>query len=103
MPEVRISAKAAEQAEQLDSWWSENRPLAPALFAREFASAVALLRIAPGAGARFQRSAVPGVRRIVLQRTRNLVFYIYSRNADTVHIIAVWGWPRGSDPELGPP
>jgi plasmid stabilization system protein ParE len=100
MPEVRISEKAAAQAEQLDAWWAENRPLAPALFAREFASAVALLGVAPGAGARFRRSALPGVRRFVLQKTRNLVFYIYSREIDVVHIIAVWGGPKGSDPPL---
>ena len=88
MPEVRISANAAEQAKQLDTWWTENRPAAPALFAREFASAVALLAVAPGAGARFQRSQYAGVRRIVLQKTRNLVFYTYSRDTELVHIIA---------------
>lgn len=103
MPDVRISAAAAEQAAHFDAWWSENRPSAPGLFALEFANAVSLLGVAPGAGARFQRSAVPGVRRIVLQRTRNLVFYVYVRATNTVHILAVWGGPRGADPDLGPP
>ncbi len=100
MAEVRISEKAAAQVEYLDGWWARNRLLAPALFAREFAGAVALLGIAPGAGARFRRSALPGVRRIVLKKTRNLVFYIYSREIDVVHIIAVWGGPKGTDPPL---
>lgn len=100
MPEVRISVTAAEQARQLDDWWSANRPLAPALFARELTNAVALLSVAPGAGARFQRSSTPGVRRIVLQKTRNLVFYTYSKDQDIVHIIAVWGSPKGTEPPL---
>ena len=100
MAEVQLSEKAAVQAERLDAWWAENRQLAPALFAREFAGAVALLGIAPGAGARFHRSALPGIRRIVLKKTKNLVFYTYSRETDVVHIIAVWGAPKGTVPPL---
>jgi hypothetical protein len=103
MPEVRITATAAAQATQLDAWWAEHRPLAPDLFAREFANAVALLGVAPGVGARFQRSSLPGVRRIVLQRTRNLLFYVFDRKTDTVHILAVWGGPKGHDPALEKP
>lgn len=98
MAEVRLSERASLQATALDSWWAENRTEAPALFAQEFANAIALLRVAPGAGARFQRSSVPGVRRVVLHRTRNLVFYVYDRSTESVQIIAVWGATRGTDP-----
>ena len=100
MADVKLARSAAAQAEQLNAWWTENRRLAPALFAREFASAVSLLATAPGAGARFHRSALPGIRRLVLKKSKNLVFYVYYPETDTVHIISVWGAQRGSDPPL---
>jgi plasmid stabilization system protein ParE len=103
MTQVRISDEAQAQARILDTWWGENRPAAPALFAREFGRAVSLLGSAPEAGALFRRSAIPGVRRIVLQRSRNFVFYVFDRSSDTVHILAVWGGPRGTDPVLVEP
>jgi len=103
MADVRISEGAAKQAAELDAWWTENRPQAPALFAREFADAISLLGVAPGAGAPFQRSTVPGVRRIVVRRTRNLVFYVFDRMSDSVYVLAVWGGPRGTDPDLSSP
>ena len=100
---VRITDEAAEQAMTMDDWWRSNRLAAPSLFAREFKNAVSLLGVAPGAGQRFKRSSVPGVRRLVLPRTRNLLFYLFDRNSETVHILAVWGGPRGTDPQLRDP
>jgi plasmid stabilization system protein ParE len=103
MPTVRITNEAAEQAQALDAWWRVNRTAAPTLFAREFASGIALLGAAPGVGELFKRSAIPGVRRLVLRKSKNIVFYLYRRDDDTVFILAVWGGPRGSDPTLASP
>ncbi len=100
---VRIVDEAELQAREIDAWWTENRLAAPALFAKEFSNAVRLLGVAPGAGERFRRSTIPGVRRLVLPRTRNLVFYLFDRANDVVWILAVWGGPRGSDPPLRDP
>lgn len=103
MTDVRITDEAAAQASALDEWWTANRLAAPALFAREFVNAVTLLGAAPGVGAPFRRSSIPGVRRLVLPRTRNLVFYVFDRSRDIVFILAVWGGPKGTDPTLVDP
>jgi hypothetical protein len=103
MASVRITDEAAAQVDTLDRWWREHRPASPRLFAREFANAVALLGAAPGVGELFPRSTVPGVRRLVLRRTKNLLFYLYDRAGDDVFILALWGGPKDGDPTLSEP
>jgi plasmid stabilization system protein ParE len=103
MSTVRITDEAATQVVELDTWWRVHRSSSPALFAREFASAVALLGAAPGVGEVFRRSAVPGVRRLVLRRSKKVIFYIYRTADDAVFILAVWGGQRDGVPTLKPP
>ena len=103
MSAVQIVDEAEAQARAIDAWWTENRRAAPSLFARELANAVALLGAAPGAGERFRRSAIPGVRRLVLPRTRNVLYYVHDHKNDIVYILAIWGGPRGNDPTLKDP
>lgn len=103
MTKVLIVDEAQTQARFHDDWWAENRPLAPTLFAQELAGAIKLLTHAPEIGQRFTRSAIPGVRRLVLQKTRNLIYYVFDRSTDTVWVLAVWGAPRQGDPPLEQP
>jgi hypothetical protein len=57
-------------------------------------------RIDPDAGARFHRRRVPGVRRLVMLRTKHHVYYLHDERNAVVVIIAVWGAPRAGVPLL---
>lgn len=103
MTKVLIVEEAQEQARFHDAWWATNRLSAPALFAHELAGALHLLTTAPEIGQRFHRSTVPGVRRLVLQKTRNLVYYVFDRASDTVWVLSIWGAPKQGDPPLREP
>ena len=48
---VIVQPDADEQALTIDTWWRENRPAAPSLFADELVAAFGLLAEGPGAGA----------------------------------------------------
>jgi plasmid stabilization system protein ParE len=100
---VVITDEAERHLAELVAWWTENRPLAPSLVQREFAHCVQLLETAPMAGVRFLRTPVPGVRRLVMRRTRNLVYYIYDSTNSIAYVIAVWGAPKEHDPVLVEP
>jgi len=47
---IYFTPEANEQAERCGTWWRENRPTTPDLFARDLAEAKALLLIAPNIG-----------------------------------------------------
>ncbi|MBI2893554.1 MAG: type II toxin-antitoxin system RelE/ParE family toxin [Deltaproteobacteria bacterium] len=103
MTTVVVVAEAEEQLREIIEWWVENRPAAPALVLEEFARCVELLEHSPDAGPRFLRTRVPGVRRLVMKRTRHLVYYVHDEENAVVYIITVWGAPREGDPALRDP
>lgn len=81
----------------LDAWWREHRDKAPGLFADELARAFQLIGLAPGAGKRY-RHARQVVRRVMMRRTRNHVYYVELE--EFVLVVAVWGAVRGTGPDL---
>lgn len=103
MISIVVVAEAQEQLREIVEWWSANRPAAPTLVLDEFERCVALLASTPDAGPRFHRTRVPGVRRLVMRRTNNLVYYVHDASNEIVYVIAVWGGPRGSEPALRDP
>ena len=100
MTTVVVVDEAEDQLRIIDRWWRENRPLAPKLVLEEFSRCVSLLETAPDIGPRFRRSSVLGVRRLVMKRTKHIVFYVHDRANAIVHVIAVWGAPKEGTPIL---
>jgi hypothetical protein len=83
-----------EQLHEIAAWWSEHREASPWLVLDEFDRCVSLLESTPDAGARFHRSRVPGLRRLVMRRTKHHLYYLHDERNAVVYIIAVWAHPR---------
>ncbi|HWO22684.1 MAG TPA: type II toxin-antitoxin system RelE/ParE family toxin [Kofleriaceae bacterium] len=103
MTTVVMVDSAEEQLAEINEWWRRNRRAAPTLVIDELARCVSLLESSPDIGVRFHRTAVPGVRRLVMKKTRHLVYYIHDEEHSVVYIIAVWGAPKEGDPVLHDP
>lgn len=97
---TRLAAPAQRQAERIDRWWRQNRPAAPDLFARELAEARSLLESAPDIGSPYAERKGRLVRRVLLPKTKNHVYYFIDRVQNVVMIVAVWGAPKGRGPKL---
>jgi plasmid stabilization system protein ParE len=100
---VVVTDEAEQHLREIVEWWVVNRPAAPTMVVDEFVRCVSLLSIAPDAGPRFRRTDVAGVRRLVLRRTKHLVYYVHDRANAVVYVIAVWGAPKEGDPMLHEP
>jgi plasmid stabilization system protein ParE len=70
------------------------------MFMEELAAAVEKLFFAPSTGTPYQGSPLPGVRRVLLPRTRYHVYYTVDAAADLVRVHALWHTARGQGPEL---
>ena len=84
----------------MDRWWREQRPATPDLFALELAAARELIAKAPEVGPPFIERQGVIVRRILLPKTNNHVYYEIQHDEGRVMILAVWGAPRGRRPKL---
>jgi plasmid stabilization system protein ParE len=103
MTTVVVVDAAEEQLREIDEWWKRNRRAAPTLVMDELARCVRLLESSPDIGVRFHRTRVPGVRRLVMRKTRHLVYYVHDTEHAVVYIIAIWGAPKEGDPVLHDP
>jgi plasmid stabilization system protein ParE len=70
-----LDPRAAEDAAAIDGWWKANRRAAPDLFLRELEEAVGLIANSPTLGRAANDDDLPGVRRVLMRRTRYLVYY----------------------------
>lgn len=81
-------------------WWRENRPKAPELLLEELWATKQQLSEFPEAGIVVRRRGFPGLRRLVLRRTRYHVYYRYNPEHDEVWVVAVWAAMRRRGPRL---
>lgn len=103
MTTVVVVDVAEAQLQESISWWETNRSSAPGLVLEEFERCVTLLEHSPDVGLGFHRSTVPGVRRLLMKRTRHFVYYLHDVEHAVVYILAVWGAPKDGDPVLSDP
>jgi plasmid stabilization system protein ParE len=95
---LRFSQAAFRQIDAADSWWRENRPANPDLFMRELQAALAQIRSFPTIFASLEDARLPGLRRLLIPRSRYFIYWTVSTEA--VEILAVWHTSRGRDPKL---
>jgi hypothetical protein len=95
-----ISAPAGMQADRIDRWWRKNRPASPGVFALELAEAWRFLAATPELGPIYVQRHGVLVRRVLLRKSKNHVYYEIDRTNDHVMILAVWGGPKGRGPAL---
>ena len=94
---LAVAPQAELHIQELDTWWRANREDAPDLFEQELAEAFHMLGAAPGVGRRYAFSGAK-VRRVLLRRTRNHVYYV--EEPGRVLVVAVWGAVKGHGPDL---
>lgn len=103
MTTVVFVADAEQQLHSIVEWWEAHRPAAASLVRDELERCVRLLEHSPDAGGSFQRSKVPGVRRLLMRETKHFVYYVHDSHNAVVYIIAVWGAPKLGDPPIHDP
>jgi len=97
---LRVGKRAQQQANKMEAWWVENRPEAPTLFLDELEETFRYICNDKNAGVRWPTPRRPNLRRILMSRTKNHVYFVIDEATDTVHVHAVWGAPKGRTPKL---
>jgi plasmid stabilization system protein ParE len=96
---VRFTPEAEAQADEIDTWWRENRD-ARDLFARELAGMMAFLVTMPKFGTVYTILDGQPVRKVLMPKTRHHVYYAASLAEEIIIVHAVWGAPKEGGPNL---
>ncbi|MBV9493250.1 MAG: type II toxin-antitoxin system RelE/ParE family toxin [Acidobacteria bacterium] len=98
---VRITALAARQIREAQSWWSIHRTAAPNAITQELERAFSLLASQPQVGGRAMNVSLPSVRRVFLPRVK---YHVYDHVIDApervVEVVAFWHARRGDGPPI---
>jgi plasmid stabilization system protein ParE len=97
---LRIGKRAQQQAGRIDAWWTENRPSAQALFLDELEATFRHICENAQAGIRWPTARRPNLRRILMPRTKNHVYFVIDVPTQTVSVHAIWGAPKQRAPKL---
>lgn len=98
---VQLTAEARRQLQEIDEWWTVNRPKAPALVLRELARARDVVALDDAmAGKVYRRATSASYRRLLLRRSRFHVYYMVDEGERAVRIVAIWNAVRGHGPDL---
>jgi plasmid stabilization system protein ParE len=84
----------------MEAWWVANRPKAPTLFTDELEATFRLLCELRNAGVGWPTTRRPELRRLLMPETKNHVYFMVNEKTQTVHVLSVWGGPRGTTPRL---
>ena len=81
-------------------WWRKNRSAAPTLFDDELDEATATIAKQPLPGAVHEVVSGQTLRRILLRKTKQHVFYVVDDANGVIVIHTMWGARRGRGPKL---
>jgi plasmid stabilization system protein ParE len=93
---VEFADAAKADVARIDAWWRANRRAAPDLFTSELEKATLALEDNPALGLHYEPR--PGVRRMLLRRTRYHIYFV--EEGERVLVVAVWSAYRGRGPSL---
>jgi hypothetical protein len=96
---VQVTKRAERRIEIVDRFWRKNRLESPNLFKEELAAAELRLSEDPYVG---RACVINGkqLRRLLLERTEQWVYYVVRTRQALVVVWTVWGARRGRDPKL---
>ena len=97
---LQVGKRAQHQIRTIETWWVEHRPSAPMLFTDELERTFRHLCAIRDAGIRWPTPRRPALRRVLMPRSGHHVYFLPDDGTSTVHVVAVWGAPRGTAPEL---
>lgn len=97
---VAFTPRACRQVAEAKRWWRDNRTKAPDALREELATALELIATNPGIGAVARNIALPGVRRIRLNRVNYYLYYRPNTQTNVVQVVALWHVRRGTPPPV---
>jgi toxin ParE1/3/4 len=95
---VALQRRAIREIEEIDAWWRHNRPASPNLFLSELESMLGAAALMPTLGAAVRGDRAPGLRRVLLRRTKYHVYYRV--RGEVLEVLAVWHAAREAGPRL---
>jgi hypothetical protein len=78
----------------------EHSPASPDLFTGELEQIFRHICSVRIAGVGWPTPRRPTLRRILMPRSQNHVYFVLHEWTQTVHVLAIWGAPRGTTPKL---
>jgi plasmid stabilization system protein ParE len=97
---ARYSPRARQRVQYITRWWRKNRTSAPSLFEDELDEAIGRLEADPNLGTEYRVVRGHTIRRMLLRKTEQHVFYSVDDENGVVVIHSVWGARRGRGPKL---
>lgn len=94
----RLTPRALLEAKRKKTWWQKNRRAAPDLFDEEMRAVIERIRSSPTIGTAYAATFRAPVRRVLLPRTENHLFYAVGEGE--VVILSVWGARKKHGPKL---
>jgi plasmid stabilization system protein ParE len=88
---VRFSPRARQRARLVTTWWRANRPSAPDLLEQELGRATRQLAEKPDLGLVYQTARGKLIRRLLLPKTEQHVYYSVDDDSRTIVIQTIWG------------
>jgi len=95
---VRLTPRALVEIERKRTWWRQQRPAAASLFEDELYARVEQALVDPNLGSIYKEEGGGAIRRLLLSRTRNHVYYAV--DGDELVVLSVWGAARRRGPAL---
>ena len=98
-----MAPRALQRARIITTWWRKNRPGAEEVFEQEFehvTSKLASMSARSPLGVIFGARRGKTIRRILLPKTEQHVYYSIDEINDTIVIRTLWGARRGRNPKL---
>ena len=97
---IFFTPRARRRVAQVDQWWRENRPGLPVLFEHELETATKRILDQPELGQLYDKIGDRVVRRLLLVKTEQHVYYFVDHATDKRIVITIWGARRGRGPKL---
>jgi len=97
---VYFTPRASRQVADAKRWWRANRSKAPDALEEELNTAMEMIASTPNIGSVARNVALPGVRRVLLNRVNYFLYYRPNVQSRTIEIVALWHVRRGSGPRL---
>jgi hypothetical protein len=97
---VDVTALAARQIRQAETWWRDNRLAAPGAVRLELQRAFIMIGAQPRIGSRATNVKLRGVRRVYLPTVKYYLYYHVVGSPEHIEVVALWHKSRGKGPPI---
>lgn len=97
---VKFLPRARQRIKTIARWWRRNRPAVPTLFDEELRDVIERLEGDPVLGVEYRVVDGEIIRRTLLRKSGQHVYYSVDQINGVVVVHSVWGARRGRGPKL---